>query len=108
MFAEGVAEHVVKCDVASLYPSIMRAGNIAPASDRLGVLLSILERLTDLRLAHKAAAKAELPSSMEVSHHEATSSAMKVLINAAYGYMGAGQIALFARTQPWCCGTRLA
>ncbi len=98
LFAEGVAEHVVKCDVASLYPSIMRAGNIAPASDRLGVLLSILGRLTDLRLAHKAAAKAELPGSMEASHHEATSSAMKVLINAAYGYMGAGQIALFADT----------
>ena len=98
LFAEGVAEHVVKCDVASLYPSIMRAGNIAPTSDRLGVLLSILGRLTDLRLAHKAAAKAELPGSMEAGHHEATSSAMKVLINAAYGYMGAGQIALFADT----------
>lgn len=99
LFAEGVAEHVVKTDVASLYPSIMRTERIAPSSDRLGVLLSILGRLTDLRLAHKAAAKAALPGSLEAGHHEATQAAMKVLINAAYGYMGAGHIALFADTR---------
>jgi DNA polymerase I len=99
LFAEGVAEHVVKTDVASLYPSIMTTERIGPSSDRLGVLLSILGRLTDLRLAHKAAAKAAPPGSLEASHHEATQAAMKVLINAAYGYMGAGHIALFADTR---------
>src|SRR5262249_6246391 len=50
LFGEGVAEHVVKADVASLYPSLMRIYQIGPACDRLGVLLSILGRLTDLRL----------------------------------------------------------
>src|SRR5579863_3648126 len=67
LFAEGVAEHVVKTDVASLYPSLMRTFQIGPACDRLGVLLSILARLTDLRLAHKAAARAAQPGSVERS-----------------------------------------
>jgi DNA polymerase, archaea type len=54
LFATGIAEHVVKADVASLYPSLMRSFRIGPTCDRLGVLLGILDRLTDLRLAHKA------------------------------------------------------
>ncbi|GAC1565020.1 MAG: hypothetical protein NVS3B14_01450 [Ktedonobacteraceae bacterium] len=96
LFAEGVAEHVVKCDVASLYPSLMRTFQIGPTCDRLGVLLSLVDRLTDLRLAHKAAARAALPGSVEANHHEATQAAMKILVNSAYGYMGAGSMALFA------------
>ncbi len=96
LFAEGVAEHVVKADVASLYPSLMRTYQIGPSCDRLGVLLSILERLTDLRLAHKAAARTATTSSIEANMHDATQAAMKILINAAYGYMGAGSMALFA------------
>src|SRR5260370_154824 len=89
-------EHVVKADVASLYPSLMRSFRIGPACDRLGVLLEILDRLIDLRLAHKAAARAAAPGSLEANTHDATQAAMKILINAAYGYMGAGSIALFA------------
>ncbi len=96
LFAEGVAEQVVKADVASLYPSLMRTYQIGPACDRLGVLLSILSRLTDLRLWHKAAARLATPGSVEANTHDATSAAMKILINAAYGYMGAGSMALFA------------
>jgi DNA polymerase elongation subunit (family B) len=96
LLAEGVAEHVVKADVASLYPSLMRTYQIGPASDRLGVLLSILGRLTDLRLSHKAAAKQATPGSLEANTHDATQAAMKILVNAAYGYMGAGPMALFA------------
>ncbi|HET9920184.1 MAG TPA: DNA polymerase domain-containing protein, partial [Ktedonobacteraceae bacterium] len=96
LLAEGVAEHVVKADVASLYPSLMRTFQIGPSSDRLGVLLNILGRLTDLRLSHKAAAKAAAPGSVEANAHDATQAAMKILINAAYGYMGAGSMALFA------------
>src|SRR5712692_682864 len=65
LFAEGVAEQVVKADVASLYPSLMRTYQIGPACDRLGVLLSILSRLTDLRLWHKAAARLATPGSVE-------------------------------------------
>jgi DNA polymerase I len=96
LFAAGIAERVVKADVASLYPSLMRTFQIGPACDHLGVLLSILGRLTDLRLAHKAAARAAAPGSVEANAHEATQAAMKILINAAYGYMGAGSMALFA------------
>ena len=96
LLAEGVAEHVVKADVASLYPSLMRTFQIGPSCDRLGVLLNILGRLTDLRLAHKAAAKSSTPGSLQANAHDATQAAMKILINAAYGYMGAGSMALFA------------
>ncbi|MDQ6643792.1 MAG: ribonuclease H-like domain-containing protein, partial [Chloroflexota bacterium] len=96
LFATGVAEHVVKADVASLYPSLMRSFRIGPACDRLGVLLGILDRLIDLRLAHKAAARSASPRSLEANTHDATQAAMKILINAAYGYMGAGSMALFA------------
>jgi len=96
LFAEGVAEHVVKADVASLYPSLMRTFQIGPACDRLGALLTILGQLTDLRLAHKAAAKAAPHGSVEANLHDATQAAMKILVNSAYGYMGAGSMALFA------------
>src|SRR5919199_3097686 len=96
LFAEGVAEQVVKADIASLYPSLMRTYQIGPACDRLGVVLSIVDRLTDLRLAHKAAARSAAPGSLEAGHHAATQTAMKILINSAYGYMGAGRMALFA------------
>lgn len=96
LFATGVAEHVVKADVASLYPSLMRSFRIGPTCDHLGVLLGILDRLTDLRLAHKAAARKATPGTLEANSHEATQAAMKILINAAYGYMGAGPMALFA------------
>ena len=96
LLATGVAEQVVKADVASLYPSLMRTFRIGPACDRLGVLLRVLGLLTDLRLSHKVAARTALPDSVEANHHNATQAAMKILINAAYGYMGAGTMALFA------------
>ncbi len=96
LYAEGVAAHVVKADVASLYPSLMRSFQIGPASDHLEVLLSILGRLTDLRLKHKDAARMAPANSIDANHHNATQAAMKILINSAYGYMGAGTMALFA------------
>jgi DNA polymerase elongation subunit (family B) len=96
LFAEGIAEQVVKADVASLYPSLMRTFRIGPACDHLGVLLNILGSLTDLRLAHKESARQAPRGSVEANHHAATQAAMKILINAAYGYMGAGSMALFA------------
>lgn len=96
LFATGIAERVVKADIASLYPSLMRAYRIGPASDRLGALLHIVERLLELRLQFKAAAREASPGSPSVGHHEAMQAAMKLVINSAYGYMGAGDIALFA------------
>jgi DNA polymerase elongation subunit (family B) len=96
LFAAGVAEQVVKADIASLYPSLMRAFQIGPACDRLGALLRIVDRLTELRLAHKDAARAATRGSAEAAHHHALQAAMKLIINSAYGYMGAGTMALFA------------
>ncbi len=96
LFASGVARGVVKADIASLYPSLMRAYGIGPACDRLGALLAIVGHLLEARLAHKAAARAAAPGSLAAGHHGALQAAMKLIINAAYGYMGATSMGLFA------------
>ncbi|GHO42099.1 DNA polymerase [Ktedonospora formicarum] len=96
LLAEGVAEHVVKADVASLYPSLIRAFRIGPKCDHLGVFLHFLDRLTELRLTHKRAARDAPAGSMEANQHDGTQAAMKTVINAAYGYLGATSMALFA------------
>ncbi|HEU4454341.1 MAG TPA: ribonuclease H-like domain-containing protein [Longimicrobium sp.] len=90
LFATGVAWRVVKADVASLYPSLMRAFRIGPARDHLGVLLALVDRLVEQRLAAKASGRAAPPGSAERHTHEATSAAMKLLVNSAYGYLAAG------------------
>lgn len=90
LFATGVARRVVKADVASLYPSLMRAFRIGPGRDRLGVLLTIVDQLVEHRLAAKAAGKAAAPGSAERHSHEAMSAAIKLVVNSAYGYLAAG------------------
>ena len=90
LFATGVAQRVVKADVASLYPSLMRAYRIGPARDHLGALLAIVDRLVEQRLVAKASARAAPTGSAERHSHEATSAAMKIVVNAAYGYLAAG------------------
>lgn len=90
LFATGVARRVVKADVASLYPSLMRAWRIGPARDHLGAMLSMVDRLVELRLAAKASARAEPPGSAARYTHEAMSAAMKLVVNSAYGYLAAG------------------
>jgi DNA polymerase I len=90
LFATGVAWRVVKADVASLYPSLMRAYRIGPARDHLGALLAVVDRLVEQRLAAKASARAAPPGSAERHTHEAVSAAMKLIVNSAYGYLAAG------------------
>jgi len=90
LFATGVARRVVKADVASLYPSLMRAYRIGPERDHLGALLALLDRLVERRLAAKASARAATPGSAERHTHEAMSAAMKLVVNSAYGYLAAG------------------
>jgi DNA polymerase elongation subunit (family B) len=90
LFAAGVARRVVKADVASLYPSLMRAHRIGPARDRLGAMLGLVDRLVERRLAAKKAARAAPPGSAERYRHEAMSAAMKLVVNSAYGYLAAG------------------
>ncbi len=96
LFAAGVAHRVVKADVASLYPSLMRAYRIGPSRDRLGVLLTLVDRLVDRRLAAKARARAAPPGSAERHTDEATSAAFKIVVNSAYGYLAAGGLTRFA------------
>jgi DNA polymerase elongation subunit (family B) len=90
LFATGVARRVVKADVASLYPSLMRAHRIGPARDHLGALLAVVDQLVEQRLAAKALARAAPPGSAARHAHEATSAAMKLVVNSAYGYLAAG------------------
>jgi len=90
LYAEGVLPRVVKADIASMYPCLIRAHRIGPACDPLGVFLHLMDHLTALRLHHKAAAKQGEPG-----EHEAIQSAMKIVVNSAYGYLGAGRLALF-------------
>ena len=90
LFATGVAERVVKADVASLYPSLMRAYRIGPSRDHLGALLAIVDRLVEQRLVAKASARVAPVGSAARHSHEATSAAMKIVVNSAYGYLAAG------------------
>ncbi|WP_044236293.1 DNA polymerase domain-containing protein [Chondromyces apiculatus] len=96
LFATGVARRVVKADVASLYPSLMRQYRIGPKRDRLGALLALVERLVDQRLAAKSRARAAPPGSPERHTNEALSAAMKIVVNSAYGYLGAVGLTRFS------------
>ena len=90
LFATGVARRIVKADVASLYPSLMRSYRIGPARDHLAALLSLVDGLVERRLKAKASARAAAPGSIERHGHEAMSAAMKLVVNSAYGYLAAG------------------
>ena len=90
LFATGVAHHIVKADVASLYPSLMRAFRIGPARDHLGAMLALVDRLVEWRLDAKAKARASAPGSAARYSYEAMSAAMKLVVNSAYGYLAAG------------------
>jgi DNA polymerase I len=96
LFATGVAERVVKADVASLYPSLMRQYRIGPERDRLGVLLGVIDQLVEQRLTAKHLARTLAPGSKERHANEALSAAMKLVINSAYGYLGAVGLTRFA------------
>lgn len=90
VFATGVARRIVKADVASLYPSLMRSFRIGPARDHLGAMLALVDRLVDWRLNAKGRARAAAPGSAERYANEAMSAAMKLVVNSAYGYLAAG------------------
>ena len=96
LFATGVAHRIVKADVASLYPSLMREYRIGPSRDRLGVLVALVDRLVDLRLTAKAAARAAPAGSAERHTEDAMSAAMKIVVNSAYGYLGAAGLTRFS------------
>jgi len=96
LFASGVATRIVKADVASLYPSLMRQYQIGPGRDRLGVFLAVVDRLVERRLAAKAGARAAPAGSAARFQLEAVSAAIKLVVNSAYGYLGAVGLTRFA------------
>lgn len=93
-FETGVFYDVVKCDVESLYPSLMLAQAIAPQDDDLGVFLPMLASLRDRRVA----AKREAEHARGVGDRAALlaadglQQAFKILINSFYGFLGTNNL----------------
>jgi DNA polymerase, archaea type len=86
MFYSGVLGPIVHADVESLYPSLMVARAIAPASDVLGVFTTMLRDLTTLRLDLKRQMQ-EAVEPEDRTTLDARQSSMKILINSFYGYL---------------------
>ena len=84
----GVFSHVVKCDVESLYPSIMLAERITSDRDTLGAYLPMLGELTKRRLHAKGLSRST--TGQEQAMWEGLQGSFKVLINSFYGYLGFG------------------
>ncbi|MFQ3548715.1 MAG: DNA polymerase domain-containing protein [Armatimonadota bacterium] len=81
----GVVKPIVKCDVESLYPSIILTKNISPKTDSLGIFIPALKELTNRRLSAKKKLKTCDPK--EKPYWDGLQSAFKILINSFYGYL---------------------
>ena len=88
LLATGAFSPVVKCDVESLYPSIMLREGITSAADTLGTYLPMLSDLTRRRFEAKA--KSRETGGAERAMWEGLQGSFKVLINSFYGYLGYG------------------
>jgi DNA polymerase I len=82
----GVFKPVVKCDVASMYPSIMLTWQIGSRRDPLGVTLPLLRTLTERRLHAKA--ETRRTTGRERGYWQGIQGSFKVLINSFYGNLG--------------------
>jgi DNA polymerase, archaea type len=89
IWQQGVAGPVLHVDVTSLYPSLMLAGTVAPASDDLHVFLALLDHLRDVRVRAKRLSRSAADAE-ERSHQHALQQTFKTLINAFYGYLAFG------------------
>lgn len=85
----GIFAPVWHCDVRSLYPSILLAEDLSPVSDELKIFPELLRELRRKRLEAKD--KAKTLSGAEKEHWNAMQSALKILINSFYGYLGFAQ-----------------
>ncbi|MEZ4315556.1 MAG: DNA polymerase domain-containing protein [Polyangiaceae bacterium] len=85
-----------KADVAESVSILMREHRIGPSRDRLGALLALVEQLVEQRLEAKGRAKGLPPGSPERFTEEAMSAAMKIVVNSAYGYLGAVGLTRFS------------
>jgi len=80
----GVYENVVKFDVASLYPSIMRQYKVwNKEKEPLGLFPKVVEYFTIERLKNKKLAK-----ETGNSYYDGLQAAQKVAINSMYGFLG--------------------
>lgn len=84
----GVFQKVVKCDVESLYPSIMLAEKISAADDVLKAFPLLLQDLTDRRMDAKR--RVNQTSGEESATWQGLQGSFKILINSFYGYLGFG------------------
>jgi DNA polymerase elongation subunit (family B) len=89
-FKTGIFHNVWHMDVQSLYPSIMVADALNPASDTQGIFIHLLAELRQFRLAAKAAARAATIA-RDRDHLAALQKSFKILINSFYGYTGFAQ-----------------
>lgn len=89
LLATGPFSPVVKCDVESLYPSIMLSSGITSKRDTLGAYLPMLADLTRRRLEAKGEAR-RAQDEAERAMWEGIQGSFKVLINSFYGYLGYG------------------
>jgi DNA polymerase elongation subunit (family B) len=85
---QGVISPIVHCDVASLYPSLMLAYQLAPAKESLGLFLPMLSELRSFRLTAKQLAR-DATDVGQRHHFDSLQQVFKVLINSFYGYLGA-------------------
>jgi DNA polymerase, archaea type len=89
IWRQGVGGPVLHVDVTSLYPSLMLAERVAPASDELGVFPALLAHLRDVRVSAKRLARTAAEAE-ERRHQHALQQTFKILINAFYGYLAFG------------------
>ncbi len=84
---QGVAHHVLHCDVTSLYPSIMLVYGFFPKRDGLEIFPGLLRDLKDFRTKAKELARAAQTKEDKI-YFSALQSTFKILINSFYGYLG--------------------
>ncbi|MGC4106334.1 MAG: DNA polymerase domain-containing protein [Thermomicrobiales bacterium] len=84
----GVFGPIVKCDVESLYPSIMLAEQITSDADTLRAFPLLLRDLTQRRLDAKH--RVRTSTGAERALWDGLQASFKVLINSFYGYLGFG------------------
>ena len=84
---QGTANHVLHCDVTSLYPSIMLVYKFLPKKDDLGVFPGLLSDLRSFRVKAKELARDATDEEGRV-YFNALQSTFKILINSFYGYLG--------------------
>ncbi len=86
----GVFPDVVKCDVESLYPSLMLARAIEPQDDDLHAFLPMLDALRGLRMRAKRESEAAQAAGEDRRHLAADGMqhALKILINSFFGFLG--------------------